>query len=323
MKSAGCGTLKGVQIVSLMLLFVYSACSQTNSKNSLTMKYNQLTKEEEWVILHKGTEIPFTGSLLDVTEKGIYICKQCDAPLYRSEDKFDARCGWPSFDDEIEGAVRRMLDADGRRTEIICANCGGHLGHVFEGEGFTPKNMRHCVNSISMKFVPADSGKNSTTKAAYFASGCFWGTEYHFMKVPGVRVTTVGYMGGHVPNPSYREVCTGTTGHVETVEILYDTTKTCFEELIKLYYETHDFTQTGGQGPDIGPQYQSVIFYVDEEQKAIAEKHIKILAGRGFEVATQLRSAKEHEFWEAEDYHQQYYEKKNGVPYCHIYKKIF
>lgn len=120
----------------------------------MSSKYNQLSMEEARVLLNKGTERAFTGEYDDLMEPGTYICRQCNLPLYRSEDKFDAHCGWPAFDDEIAGAVRRELDADGYRVEILCANCGGHLGHVFEGERKTAKNVRHCVNSISMVFVP-------------------------------------------------------------------------------------------------------------------------------------------------------------------------
>ncbi len=276
-------------------------------------KFNKLTPEEEHVIINKGTERPFTGKFVHSKEKGLYLCKRCNAPLYRSSDKFESECGWPSFDDEIAGAVKRIPDADGRRTEIVCAHCGGHLGHVFAGEGFTPKNIRHCVNSISLDFAPVDT--------AYFASGCFWGTEYYFERAKGVITTDVGYMGGHVQHPTYREVCTGTTGHVETTQVIYDTRKTSYDEMVKLFFETHDFSQENGQGPDIGPQYHSVLFYENEEQHAVAKKYVGILEGKGFHVATKLVPVSQ--FWRAEEYHQNYYTHKNGTPYCHIYHRIF
>ena len=136
--------------------------AQENMKTKLPEKkteYKKLTDFEKYVILEKGTERPFTGELYKNEEKGTYVCKQCGAVLYKSDTKFDAQCGWPSFDDEIKGAVHKSLDADGRRTEITCANCGGHLGHVFYGEGFTQKNTRHCVNSISMEFIPEKADK--------------------------------------------------------------------------------------------------------------------------------------------------------------------
>jgi len=156
---------------------------------------------------------------------------------------------------------------------------------------------------------------------AYFASGCFWGTEYYLSKAPGVHTTTVGFMGGHVTAPTYQQVCTQTTGHLETVEVVFDPQLTSYEALIKLFFETHDFCQTDGQGPDIGPQYRSCIFYRNQEQKAMAERYILLLQEKEFSVATDLQPAST--FWKAEDYHQQYYAHKGTLPYCHAYRKIF
>ena len=280
--------------------------------------YNELTPEEARVILHKGTERPFTGKYDDLFEEGVYTCKQCGAKLFESSSKFNSHCGWPSFDDQIPGAVQWQPDADGMRTEIICANCGGHLGHVFQGEQLTPKNTRYCVNSISMNFIPASQAK---TERAIFASGCFWGTEYHLQRALGVISTTVGYTGGHVDNPTYQQVCTDKTGHAEAVEVIYDPTKTSYEKLAKLFFETHDFTQLNRQGPDIGKQYRSAIFYLNDEQKEIAERLIKTLREKGFDVKTEVTKA--GTFWPGEGYHQDYYNKKGSTPYCHIYRRIF
>jgi peptide methionine sulfoxide reductase msrA/msrB len=283
--------------------------------------FNELNEEEKRVIINKGTERAFTGALTDTFEKGVYVCKQCEQPLYKSDNKFHSGCGWPSFDDEIKDAVKRIPDPDGMRTEIVCSNCGGHLGHVFHGEGFTPKNTRHCVNSISMKFIPLNEVKD--IKKAYFAAGCFWGVEYHFQKYNGVISAESGYMGGNTKNPTYQEVCYTNTGHLEVVEVNYDESIVSFEELAKLFFEIHDPTQTNGQGPDIGSQYLSAIFYNDNEEKKISEKLINILEQKGLKVATNLINANEHKFYIAEDYHQDYYFKTGKTPYCHSYIKRF
>ena len=290
--------------------------------NAQTMK-KELTPEEKRVIIDKGTERPFTGKYYDFKEKGTYVCKQCGAALYRSEDKFDSGCGWPSFDDEIPGAVKRTRDADGRRTEITCAKCGAHLGHVFTGEGFTDKDTRHCVNSISMEFIPAKSAKDTEQKTAeaIFAGGCFWGVEHLMQKQPGVISVVSGYIGGTVDNPTYEQVCTKKTGHAEAVKITYDPSKVSYETLAKLFFEIHDPTQANGQGPDLGPQYRSEVFYLNPEQKAVAEKLIGQLKAKGYKVVTQVTPATK--FWPAETYHQDYYDRKGTEPYCHAYTKRF
>jgi peptide methionine sulfoxide reductase msrA/msrB len=284
------------------------------------MEFNNLTDEESYVIEKKGTERPFTGKYNDFYEDGLFKCRKCNTPLYKSEDKFTSSCGWPSFDDQINGAVKKIPDADGRRVEIVCNNCNGHLGHVFEEEGFTHKNTRHCVNSISLKFESEDKTCKEHA-VAYFAAGCFWGVEHHFSKLKGVYSATSGYMGGHTDDPDYNAICTGNTGHLEAVKIDFDECQISFEELSKYFFEIHDFTQTNGQGPDIGSQYLSAIFYVDNAQKETTLKLIDLLEDLNFKVATSLHETSK--FYKAEDYHQDYYVKTGKTPYCHTYRKIF
>ena len=216
------------------------------------------------VTQEKGTERPFTSEFAESWHDGAYHCVVCDAKLFESAHQFNAGCGWPSFDEEIPGAVTRKRDADGIRTEIVCSNCGGHLGHVFLGERFTSKNIRHCVNSISMEFLPMKR------KRAIFAGGCFWGVEHLMKDLPGVKSVVSGYIGGHLEYPSYKDVCTGNTGHAEAVRITYNPDLISYETLAKLFFEIHDPEQVDGQGPDIGHQYRSEVFYLNDNQKAKA-----------------------------------------------------
>ena len=306
----------------LTLLLILSSIFLSNlilEVNAMKTEYNQLTPEEEKVIIDKKTEKPFTGKYNDFFEQGIYVCKRCEAPLFKSDHKFASSCGWPSFDDEIRGAILRIPDKDGRRTEIICSNCNAHLGHVFTGEQLTENNLRHCVNSISIKFIP--ESELNTEKKAYFAGGCFWGVEHLFEHKPGVVSAASGYMGGDLEHPSYEEVCNFDTGHIETVEVLYNPKEISYENLVKFFFEIHDPTQKNRQGPDVGEQYKSVIFYGNQAEKEIAEDLIYTLKRKRYDVVTELRPSKK--FWKAEEYHQDYYDKNNKTPYCHIYKKKF
>lgn len=282
-------------------------------------KKNSLTPAELKVIRDKGTEHPFTGEFEKWDQPGTYLCRQCGLALFRSQSKFHSACGWPSFDEEISQNVLKKTDADGHRIEILCARCQAHLGHVFQGEGFTTKNIRHCVNSLSLDFVP-DLTVNDTEEAI-FAAGCFWGVEYYLKKLAGVLKTSVGYVGGHLLNPTYQDVCAGNSGHVEAIRVLYDPTKLSYQQLVKYFFEIHDPTQVNGQGPDLGEQYLSVIFYFDEEQKKTAQAVIKELENKGYAVATRLLPVAP--FWRAEDYHQDYYQKTGKQPYCHHYQKRF
>ncbi len=284
-----------------------------------------LNAEEERVIVHKGTERPFSGKFVDHHADGTYTCRRCGAPLFASDAKFDSKSGWPSFDEALPGAVREVPDADGDRTEIVCAKCSAHLGHVFRGEGFSERDTRHCVNSVSLEFEPArphersDAGPGNAaetaTAVAYFAGGCFWGVEHLMQQAPGVLDVVSGYMGGSEANPSYEMVSANATGHAETVKVTYNPSRTSYAALARLFFEIHDPTQVGRQGPDVGAQYRSVIFVSSDQEREVARHLIQKLTARGYRVATQIETARQ--FWPAEAYHQDYYTRTHKQPYCH------
>ena len=323
--------LMNIKNLGLLIMFfislTMSGCGQTNNKINVNMdnamKYNKLTPEEEKVILHKGTEMPFTGKYEKFWDKGVYTCKRCGSPLYLSDSKFDAHCGWPSFDDAIPGKVKQLPDADGVRTEIECATCGAHLGHVILGQGMTNNNTRHCLNSMSMNFIPAEewAKANPKTDTAVFAGGCFWGVQYYMEKAKGVMSTQVGYIHSNIAHPTYEQVCSGKTGAAEAIRVIFNPAIISYEDVAKLFFEIHDPTELNRQGPDIGMQYRSEVFYENDSQKNITENLIGQLKIKGLNVVTKVTKA--DNFWVAEDYHQHYYDKNGHEPHCHKYTKRF
>lgn len=276
-------------------------------------KTASLTPSARFVICDKSTEAPYSGSYNQLVMHGTYLCRRCGLALFRGNSQFASSCGWPSFDAEIPGAVTQVPDPDGYRMEIVCGRCEGHLGHVFTGEYLTTKNCRYCVNSLSLDFVVSDDVLD--TEEAIVAGGCFWGIDHYLSMLPGVLKVEVGYTGGHVNEPSYQQVCAGDTGHYEAVRVIFDTAVTNYATVLKRFFEIHDPTQTNGQGPDIGPQYQSAVFFYNPLQEMIVNQLLQTLCDKGFLTATQLLPATP--FWPAEAYHQGYYAKNHKKPYCH------
>lgn len=307
---------KSIFLIITGVVTTLFSCTKHESKGTIMSTWKELTPAEARVILNKGTEQPFTGEYTDTKDAGTYICRQCGTPLYRSEDKFHSGCGWPAFDDALPGAVKQIPDADGQRTEIVCTNCGGHLGHVFVGEHLTEKNTRHCVNSISMKFIA-----DTATAKAWFGGGCFWGVEHLLQQFPGVSSVVSGYMGGEKENPTYQEVCSGSSGHAEVVEVTYDPSLVSYERLAQAFFEIHDPTQLNRQGPDVGNQYRSIIFVSNDKERNSIDSLIGVLRKNGYDVVTEVENAVP--FYKAEEYHQDYYEQKGTEPYCHRYVKRF
>lgn len=276
-------------------------------------KLVSLTPLARRIVCEKATEPPHTSIEKRTTSHGSYLCRRCGLALFRGSSEFDSGCGWPAFDECISSTVRSLLDADGQRMEVRCQRCDGHLGHVFDGEYLTLKNRRYCINSAVIDAVDSTSVLDS--EEAIVAGGCFWGVDYYLRQIPGVLKVEVGYTGGVVIHPSYEQVCSGNTGHYEAVRVVYDPSKTDYHSILKRFFEIHDPTQKTGQGPDLGQQYQSAIFYYDQAQYDEAESLIYQLKQKGYDVATGLLQAQV--FWKAEAYHQNYYEQQQHKPYCH------
>ncbi len=276
------------------------------------MDLNKLTPEEEEVIVKKGTEAPFSGRYNEHFESGIYVCRQCALPLYNSKDKFKSSCGWPSFDDELPAAVKRIPDPDGTRTEITCARCNAHLGHVFKGEKATPKNIRHCVNSISMEFIPKEKIESDMI---VLGGGCFWCVEAAFSLVQGVIEVASGYAGGGADSPTYQEVCEGNTGHAEVVSVEFYPKAVSIEKILDVFFTVHDPTQLNRQGEDIGTQYRSIILYTSEKQKTEVENYLDRIKN-DFTKPLTTEVKKLEKFYKAEDYHKDYYENNPEKGYC-------
>jgi peptide methionine sulfoxide reductase msrA/msrB len=305
---------------------VFAAEKKTEKKGEDMERYKVSRTEEEWskklpplnykILREGGTERPFTGIYNDLYEDGLYRCFACGSPLFRSETKFNHGCGWPSFTNPVskDSIVYLPDHSHGMvRTEIKCGNCGSHLGHVFN-DGPKPARTRYCVNSAALQFMPEKKEKTMTKDAistAVFAAGCFWGVEYKFGKEKGVVSTAVGYTGGNVVNPRYQLVKTGATGHAEAVKVEFDPKQTDYETLVRFFFSMHNPTQVNRQGPDFGTQYRSAVFYVDENQKKIAEKVKSELQSNYKEpISTEIVPAVT--FYLAEEYHQKYIEKNGG-----------
>lgn len=279
--------------------------------------------EEEWkailtpaqfqIARLKGTERAGTGEFCERHEPGLYGCVCCGTPLFDSRVKFESGTGWPSFNQPVaENAIKYEKDTSYGmvRVEVMCNTCDAHQGHVFP-DGPAPSGLRYCINSASMKLIEEDK----TEATAILGGGCFWCTEAVFQRIKGVTKVESGYSGGAIKNPTYKEICTGKTGHAEVIKITYNPEILPYADLLRIFFSTHDPTTLNRQGYDSGTQYRSVIFFRDENEQKVAEE-VKEEMKTYFDDPIVTEVSHLAAYYPAEDYHQNYYNQNGQQPYC-------